>query len=112
VTGVSKLRLNAGQAHVDIVPQIGGSLAGYWSETNEGPQHWLRPMSAEGLKAGDVLTTSCFPLVPFSSRIPSTGKAGSSPGPSKKQRRILPVFPIVTRPAIGPGTIPPGSVLP
>ena len=69
MTRTSLLHLSAGQAHVDIVPEIGGSLAGYWSETDEGPKHWLRPLSVEGLEAKNVLATSCFPLVPFSNRI-------------------------------------------
>ncbi len=62
--------LRDGTAAVSIAPNIGGSIARYWSESADGGVvEWLRPASAQALTDGDVLGMSSFPLVPFSSRI-------------------------------------------
>ncbi len=63
------IHLRAGTAHVEIAPAIGGALAGYWTQTDQTRLNWLRPLRAEALEVGDVLSTSSFPLVPFSNRI-------------------------------------------
>jgi len=63
------VHLCAGPANIEIAPAIGGALAAYWSETDQGPLHWLRPLPDKAREDGDVLAAAGFPLVPFSNRV-------------------------------------------
>jgi aldose 1-epimerase len=63
------IELRAGRARAGIAPAIGGSLA-YFRWSAAGEQHdWLRPATADDLRAGTADRLACFPLVPFSNRI-------------------------------------------
>jgi len=54
---------------MDLAPSIGGSIARLCSRRNAREHHWLRPATAEALKAGDPLRMASFPLLPWCSRI-------------------------------------------
>ena len=62
------LSLQSGSTSLVLDPENGGSILRYTSETDEGTIEWMRPAGKKGLK-GDILDLSCFPLIPFSSRI-------------------------------------------
>ncbi|HZY16837.1 MAG TPA: aldose 1-epimerase [Ramlibacter sp.] len=67
------VRLHAGEQHVAISPEVGGSLAAFsrrWRDAaGEHEAHWLRPASREGLAQRNPLAMASFPLVPFCNRI-------------------------------------------
>lgn len=67
------LELQAGELHLAIVPEIGGSIAAFsrrWQADGAVREaHWLRPASTEGLLARHPLAMASFPLVPFCNRI-------------------------------------------
>lgn len=64
------LRLVAGELRAEIVPEVGGSLAGFWTEGGGHRRtHWLRPADPTSLEAGNPNGMSSFPLVPFCNRI-------------------------------------------
>ena len=68
-----QVELHAGELHLALAPQVGGSIASFhraWQE--DGRQRrtdWLRPASAEGLARCDPLAMASFPLLPFCNRI-------------------------------------------
>jgi len=63
------LPLQAGELHVELAPQVGGSIASF-SSLRDGQQvPWLRAASDEGLAARNPLAMASFPLVPFCNRI-------------------------------------------
>jgi aldose 1-epimerase len=58
-----------GRARCAIAPGAGGAVAGFWWE-NEGHRiDWLRPGSATAVAQGNAREMSCFPMVPYGSRI-------------------------------------------
>ena len=63
-----RLRLESQGNILELDPENGGSILSYRSETENGIFHWMRPAGEKGLE-GDILDLSCFPLIPFSSRI-------------------------------------------
>lgn len=67
------LQLSAGQLHLTLTPEVGGSIASFsrrWREDGARREvHWLRPASAEGLARRDPLAMASFPLLPFCNRI-------------------------------------------
>jgi aldose 1-epimerase len=69
----SLVPLSAGELHVALAPDCGGSIAAFsrlWSDQgHEHETHWLRPATAEGLAARNPLAMGSFPLVPFCNRI-------------------------------------------
>ncbi len=67
------LRLHAGELHLVLAPQVGGSIAAFSRRWNEGGRtheaQWLRPASADGLAQRIPVMMASFPLVPFCNRI-------------------------------------------
>ncbi len=64
------MRLADGPLRLEIAPEIGGALAGFWSLKEEGGRiDWLRPATAAALTRREVLGMASFPLVPFCNRI-------------------------------------------
>lgn len=63
--------LAAGDLRAEIRPEIGGSLAGFWSERAGKSIDWLRRADPAGIAAADARAMACYPLVPFSNRIRS-----------------------------------------
>lgn len=64
------IRLAAGALRAEVVPEVGGSLAGFWVEVAGGHRtDWLRPATPEALAQRDPLGMGSFPLVPFCNRI-------------------------------------------
>ncbi|HYF42860.1 MAG TPA: aldose 1-epimerase [Ramlibacter sp.] len=67
------VHLSAGQLHLVLTPEVGGSIASFsrkWREAGVPREvHWLRPASAEGLVQRDPLAMASFPLLPFCNRI-------------------------------------------
>ncbi len=65
--------LSAGQLHLALAPEVGGSIASFsrrWQEGGEQREvHWLRCASAEGLAQRNPLAMASFPLLPFCNRI-------------------------------------------
>jgi aldose 1-epimerase len=61
--------LRSGALRLDLAPAIGGAISRFASEGPDGAIEWMRPMSGAAIAAGDVLGSSCFPLVPYSNRI-------------------------------------------
>jgi aldose 1-epimerase len=65
--------LRAGELHLLLAPEAGGSIAAFTRRWREGRRnrelHWLRPATAAGLAARDPLAMGSFPLVPFCNRI-------------------------------------------
>ena len=59
------LRLAAGDAAVEIVPAVGGAIAGYTVRGRD----VLRPTSPQARGDGSVRGYACYPLVPYSNRI-------------------------------------------
>ena len=59
----------AGHLHVDIAPEIGGSIARFYSREKNRTVEWMRPASSEGLAQGNPQMMASFPLVPFSGRV-------------------------------------------
>lgn len=89
-------RLVAGDLRAEIVPEVGGSLSGFWTEGGGHRRtHWLRPADQQSLGLHNPLGMASFPLVPFCNRIrdgrasfegreirfPPNHPAGSSPHP-------------------------------
>ena len=61
--------LRSGMARCDVVPHVGGAIAGFWSERGAERIDWLRPASAADVARGDAAAMGCFPLVPWGNRI-------------------------------------------
>ena len=59
------LRLDAGDASVELEPATGGAIAGF----TLGGADVLRPTPPAVRVAGDVRGHACYPLVPYSNRI-------------------------------------------
>lgn len=69
----SLVQLSAGQLHLALTPEVGGSIARFsrrWQEAGKQREvHWLRPASPEGLAQRNPLAMASFPLLPFCNRI-------------------------------------------
>jgi len=63
------VQLREGDSGADIVPAIGGGIAGWWTGSGVARGAWLRPATPQALAAGDPLGLGNFPLTPFSNRI-------------------------------------------
>ncbi|WP_240788581.1 aldose 1-epimerase [Ramlibacter henchirensis] len=67
------LELQAGELHLALAPDVGGSIASFrrrWHERAALRElDWLRPAGAEGLAERHPLAMASFPLVPFCNRI-------------------------------------------
>jgi aldose 1-epimerase len=63
------ISISAGALHLDIAPQIGGSIARFYSKDKGQTVEWMRPAGAEGLAEGNPQMMASFPLVPFSGRV-------------------------------------------
>jgi aldose 1-epimerase len=64
------LRLVAGELRAEIAPEVGGSLAAFWTEGGGHRRtHWLRHADPNSLEAANPLGMASFPLVPFCNRI-------------------------------------------
>lgn len=59
------LELRAGDAAVTLLPALGGAVASF---THRG-RDVLRPTPPEAIAAGNVRSTACYPLLPYSNRI-------------------------------------------
>ncbi len=59
------ISLVAGRLTLDLVPQIGGSIAAFRIDDID----VMRPLSADDRAAGNVLGVASFPMVPFANRI-------------------------------------------
>ena len=62
------LTLESGRSRLVLQPETGGTISRYSTERELGTLDWMRP-AGEKEQDGDILDLSCFPLVPFSSRI-------------------------------------------
>ncbi len=63
------VELHAGSTSLTVIPAIGGSITRYASRHDGTTFEWLRPASPEAIRDRAPLGMSCFPLVPFSSRV-------------------------------------------
>jgi len=63
------ITLRAGNAAVELAPEVGGSVTRYWIERGPVTREWLRPTPAGALRAGHPELAAAFPLVPYSNRI-------------------------------------------
>lgn len=61
--------LRAGRLGVELVPELGGSITRFRLMDGDRSLDVLRPSAPHRVEQGDVLATSCFPLVPYSGRI-------------------------------------------
>jgi len=66
---MDSITLRQGELGVTLAPEIGGSIAGFWSDARGTALDLLRPTSADALTRGDPGRLSSFPLVPWSNRI-------------------------------------------
>ena len=67
---LARYQLRAGDLAAEVVPEIGGSLASFYSVGEGGAsRHWLRPVSAEAATTPPALAMASFPLVPWCNRI-------------------------------------------
>lgn len=69
----SLVLLAAGELRIALAPAVGGSIASFSREWNEGGAQrsldWLRPASEEALALRNPLGMGSFPLLPFCNRI-------------------------------------------
>lgn len=68
-TGPSAIRLRAGNAILDVTPELGGSITRYAGILAGQPLDWMRPADPAAIARHDPEAASCFPLVPFSNRV-------------------------------------------
>jgi aldose 1-epimerase len=61
--------LRAGNLVLELAPEVGGSIAAFYLQQDEGRFDWLRPATAKALKKRDPEGMASFPLVPFCNRI-------------------------------------------
>ena len=64
-----KITLRSGNALLEIVPEVGGSISRYCLTTKKQTLNFLRPAIQSGLAKRDPREMSSFPLIPFSNRI-------------------------------------------
>ena len=63
------LTLRAGNALLEIIPEVGGSITRYCLVTEEQTLNFLRPAIQSGFAKHDPREMASFPLIPFSNRI-------------------------------------------
>lgn len=64
------IELTAGTLRLALAPEVGGSVAAFYSRERGGHDvHWLRPASDAVLAARDPLGMASFPLVPWCNRL-------------------------------------------
>jgi len=63
------LTLRAGNAFLEIIPEVGGSITRYCLVTEEQTLNFLRPAIQSGYAKHDPREMASFPLIPFSNRI-------------------------------------------
>lgn len=64
------LHLRHGALRAQLAPCIGGSIARFYSELEDGRRwHWLRPATDGALRDRDARAMASFPLLPFSNRL-------------------------------------------
>lgn len=61
--------ISAGPLTLDVAPEVGGSIARFFSRRDGQAIDWLRPASPEALAARDPLGMASFPLIPYCNRI-------------------------------------------
>lgn len=65
----SLLRLAAGALHLELAPQVGGSIAALFDLRSGERFDWLRPATSEALALLDPFAMGSFPLLPWCNRI-------------------------------------------
>jgi aldose 1-epimerase len=64
------IELRAGSRRASVAPHVGGAIAAFYDLTMDGARmHWLRPASAQALRAKDPLGMASFPLLPYCNRL-------------------------------------------
>jgi len=63
------LHLQHDHLHLEIAPDIGGSIARFYSDHGGQRLHWLRPATDDALQRRDPLGLGSFPLLPWCNRI-------------------------------------------
>jgi aldose 1-epimerase len=66
---INLLKLQAGKLALSVAPQIGGSIASFTTQTDQGDVDIFRPLKVFDCDPRHVLGMGCFPLVPYSNRI-------------------------------------------
>lgn len=61
--------LSRGDLRVEIDPEYGGRVTGFWSETLAGRVDWITPLPRDSRDVDNPAKAGMFPLVPFSNRI-------------------------------------------
>ena len=74
----SSIELHAGELTLALAPEVGGAIAGFYSQRGTKQQHWLRP--ADTLDPAKPWTMGSFPLVPYANRI-RDGRSSYGPRP-------------------------------
>ncbi len=68
------IELGCNALRLEIAPEAGGSIAGFYSLQDGSKTHWLRPASALALQERNPEGMASFPMIPFSNRL-RDGKA-------------------------------------
>jgi aldose 1-epimerase len=63
------LDLQCGHTTLQVCPEAGGSIARFFSHTDDSTIEWMRPAAIEDINNSNALGMSCFPLLPYSGRI-------------------------------------------
>lgn len=63
------MKLRRGELVLELAPEVGGSIAAFYSERDGVRHDWLRPALPEALDRCDPLGMASFPLVPWCNRI-------------------------------------------
>lgn len=65
----SLVTLRCGARRAIVAPNVGGSIAAFYDEGEEGAVHWLRPATRAAIDESDPLRMASFPLMPYCNRI-------------------------------------------
>jgi aldose 1-epimerase len=65
----SLVTLRCGARRAIVAPNLGGSIAAFYDEGEEGAVHWLRPATRAAIDEGNPLGMASFPLMPYCNRI-------------------------------------------
>jgi aldose 1-epimerase len=68
-TGPLGIELRAGDLVLEVIPELGGTIARFASVVSGRSVDWLRPADPISLDRRDPEASSCFPLIPFSNRV-------------------------------------------
>jgi aldose 1-epimerase len=69
IVGSGVVTLTSGMARCEVVPQVGGAIAGYWWDRDGARLDWLRPAGPSAAARRDARAMGCFPMVPYINRI-------------------------------------------